>query len=52
MVVRSFFLLFAMGIAAVTLIARGTIITKAGYSARWILVPLRWSSLLRRTLTS
>jgi hypothetical protein len=40
MVVRSFFLIVAMGVAAITLIAMGTIIAKAGYSAKWILVPL------------
>ena len=35
-----FYLVFELGIAAITLIAVGTVITKAGYSANWILVPL------------
>jgi hypothetical protein len=34
------YLLFEFGVAIITLIAVGTIITKAGYSSAWILVPL------------
>jgi hypothetical protein len=35
-----FYLIFELGVAVITLIAVGTIITKAGYSSGWILVPL------------